>query len=940
MPVYTVLHDEVHNAQDDATQHVRLDPLNPQPTPNQRGESNLGDSSRPLFSIYSKAAEVADDKKVKSWQKDADGILIFVSPRVNLHISLLMNGTLWTGLFSAAVAALLTVTVQDLRPNSQDTSAFYLGNIYEVLADPNATRASLPSPPAKPPPFSPPRYAIWVNSLWFLSLVIGLTCALLATSLQQWARRYIELTQPAQSRCGPEKRARMHSFFSHGADEMHILWVVEQLPMLLHLSLFLFFGGLGIFLFNTDHAVFSSVIWWIGLFSIVYGLITVMPIIRHNSPYYAPLSRATWFLYAGMNYVLFKALFHICVWGRIRDEYQSRISRLMWRSYAWMLMSVEKVVEETVSDQSSEIDIRIFEWTVGVLGEDDSLEEFFEAVPGFFSSKLVNGLETGLSHETFYSFWFTMHGFLNRTFSSNSVIGSVKDHRADICREIMSKIPCPITFSYDTLSIDPAPVSIERLSVIARWYANKNGSIADCARASVAKDLANMQEQERDDSWITLASDVCGPDLTTDNIRDNIAGAGNNVLLATLIDLCRRQTLSYFRMGPSKALTQIDLHHTLPRLRHGFCTVWNELVQEARTLRQPYTMPVLILKEIRYLYIALHQGTDSAPTAFSDSTDDDDHILYERSSYPLCDIASHRPSHRPDLTPHLPITVSHTVPTSIRRGDSPDAPPYVPSHGSSIQQQAEQTNNVVGSSSPSNPTNGEIGGSSHARMAAPLPIPVHSGPRPTGTSQTGSVAAVQDSTSSAVPEPVPVLAPSSAPAPAPAPESLILDESLASRDSLPSPNAELHSLISSTAPTFPIRNVPMPRLHARRLLNTGGMCSVNAVLQLLVHSPPFWNLFIALGDLKKQRGTGSEIDGGATPLVDATVRFVEEFLFKEKGPPATQQPPQLATGGERKEDEEAEKDDDAGHPFEPTFLYHAMKENGQLKDLLVRPCVT
>jgi hypothetical protein len=44
------------------------------------GEPNLGDSSEPLFSIYSKAAEEEDNKMVRSWQKDAEGILIFVSP--------------------------------------------------------------------------------------------------------------------------------------------------------------------------------------------------------------------------------------------------------------------------------------------------------------------------------------------------------------------------------------------------------------------------------------------------------------------------------------------------------------------------------------------------------------------------------------------------------------------------------------------------------------------------------------------------------------------------------------------------------------------------------------------------------------------------------------------------------------------------------------------
>jgi len=86
------------------------------------------------------------------------------------------------------------------------------------------------------------------------------------------------------------------------------------------------------------------------------------------------------------------------------------------------------------------------------------------------------------------------------------------------------------------------------------------------------------------------------------------------------------------------------------------------------------------------------------------------------------------------------------------------------------------------------------------------------------------------------------------------------------------------------------------------------------VLQLLVHSPPFRNLF---RELKGQRrGGGPETGGGATPLVDATVRFFEEFTIMEK------------------------KENKAVNPFEPTYMYDAMKENSQLKNLLVRSCTT
>jgi hypothetical protein len=47
--------------------------------------TNFGDSSGPLFSIYSKTAEEEDNKNAESWKNDADGILIFVRPPVAIQ---------------------------------------------------------------------------------------------------------------------------------------------------------------------------------------------------------------------------------------------------------------------------------------------------------------------------------------------------------------------------------------------------------------------------------------------------------------------------------------------------------------------------------------------------------------------------------------------------------------------------------------------------------------------------------------------------------------------------------------------------------------------------------------------------------------------------------------------------------------------------------------
>ena len=173
------------------------------------------------------------------------------------------------------------MSIQDIRQNPQDTSNFYLANIYKATISPNLSDISS-TLPTSPPPFSPPNHAVWVNGLWFLSLVISLTCALLATFLQQWARRYLKVTH---SRYSPDKRARIRAFFSEGIEKCLLPWAVDTLPALLHLSLFLFFAGLVVFLRNVDITIFKLILSWVGICTALYGCITLMPLFRHDSPY-------------------------------------------------------------------------------------------------------------------------------------------------------------------------------------------------------------------------------------------------------------------------------------------------------------------------------------------------------------------------------------------------------------------------------------------------------------------------------------------------------------------------------------------------------------------------------------------------------------------------------------------------------------------------------
>ena len=854
---------------------------------------------------------------------------------------------------------------------------------------------------------------------------MSLSCALWATSLHQWARRYIRLTQPAQ--CSPEKRARMRAYFANGVDKMRIPWAVEGLPTLLHLSLFLFFVGLGIFLFNVDQEVFIFVVSWIGLFSFVYGLITLLPLIRHDSPYNTPLSTPAWFLYARIHYVVLKFLIFILIYisaslcfpaaivakalsfitsNRIRGErgfyqilsYVERIWRYLkpgyktWHRYSRSLMSggVEKKAEETALEQSSEIDVRILGWTISALGDDDSLEKFFESIPGLFNSKLVKNLEREFPLTHLKTFWKTLDGLMGRTLSSNSVTEPIKSRRAIICNDIIGMIPCPIqgplyptSEQRDNLRFyfDQAPVSIARFQAIARWFTHKDYAVADHARVGVAKSLASIQE--RDDAWFAIASDMCG--LAEQDLRDNINHSRDNVLFATLIHVTRRAIHSHeWDVVWALEITEFDICHTLPRLQHDFCTLWNELVQEAKK-RGNFSNFVKILYLIRLPYITLHQGTDAAPTAFSASTDYFNPILLQASTYPFCNIASHRP----DSTAHVPVPTSRTVPLA-QTTDSPDASPH---HSISGGRQVDQANIVAESFDPT--TSNQVGRSSQllAATSESPALPVHTSPRSTDASPPGAgAAALQDTplaaTLSCPPEGIifqdvvapcakpdtgEILSTVSMPAPtlATVPESTppVLGESSTSRDAddatafkpllpassvigssvpgspppsrvPPLPNAEILAILDGMAPFHPTGNAALPHLPDRGLVNTGGMCFANAVLQLLVHSPQLWNLFRQLGDLRELRGEGSPATGGgATPLIDATVGFFEEFIDKEKEPPPPLRPLRQADGKPR-EGGEAKKEPNVVDSFELMYIYDAMKEKWKLKGLLVRSRAT
>ena len=140
-------------------------------------------------------------------------------------------------------------------------------------------------------PFEVPASIIRANVLWFLSLIISLSCALLATLMQQWARRYLEY---AQHRGRPRKRARVRSYMFEGVEKFGLSLVVEAMALLLHSSVFLFFAGLIEFLLPINKVVAFSTLGCVVIFAFIYAILTMSPNWRLNCPHRTPLSWLTY----------------------------------------------------------------------------------------------------------------------------------------------------------------------------------------------------------------------------------------------------------------------------------------------------------------------------------------------------------------------------------------------------------------------------------------------------------------------------------------------------------------------------------------------------------------------------------------------------------------------------------------------------------------------
>ena len=289
------------------------------------------------------------------------------------------NNILQAGIFSTIVSAFLIESHKSLKADPADVSSILLRQIAQEIVDvSNGTRLT---PPTLNDKFTPPRRAIHVNILWFLSVCLSLACGLAASLVQQWLRRYIRLTQHPDV---PRRRARVRIFLFEGIQAFHVGRVVENISVMLHAAIFLFFTGLVDFLFAINHEVAKVIVVVVATLAVVYFILTLLPAIFRHCPFQTPLTSVLWYMGHGLA-ILFLYLFSC----------SSRINTKIHKLQEHVRKGMDLHLMGMMADKA-DLDEGVLGSTLNMCLTEDELEAFVDAIPGYLQMDDKDGKSENL----------------------------------------------------------------------------------------------------------------------------------------------------------------------------------------------------------------------------------------------------------------------------------------------------------------------------------------------------------------------------------------------------------------------------------------------------------------------------------------------------------------------------------------------------------------
>lgn len=124
----------------------------------------------------------------------------------------------------------------------------------------------------------------WVNGLWFAALSCSLSAALFSMLAKHWLQPRPNISGP------PRHRARQRQRRYLQRQTWHIMTVVNALPLLLHVTLLLFFAGLIVLLWSGNRAITVVTCAIVALVFVFYFGSIWISMVDPDCPYQHPIS--------------------------------------------------------------------------------------------------------------------------------------------------------------------------------------------------------------------------------------------------------------------------------------------------------------------------------------------------------------------------------------------------------------------------------------------------------------------------------------------------------------------------------------------------------------------------------------------------------------------------------------------------------------------------
>ncbi|KAH6903201.1 hypothetical protein BKA70DRAFT_603281 [Coprinopsis sp. MPI-PUGE-AT-0042] len=208
------------------------------------------------WSIYLEEAGEHAKEQAEVWKTGLESLLLFA------------------GLFASVITSFLVESSKKLQLEDQEA----------LLMD---IRSVLLNEPIADHEYAPTASQLWVNGLWYSSLLVTLFSAIIGVLARSWIVNYLPLA--SRQEAGDAYRRWM-------LDRMSERWkmqkIIRGIPLLVQVAFFLFSLGLGIQAYESNRTIGLAVLSLVAACTMIYVVVTILPLILPpgSCPFKTPLS--------------------------------------------------------------------------------------------------------------------------------------------------------------------------------------------------------------------------------------------------------------------------------------------------------------------------------------------------------------------------------------------------------------------------------------------------------------------------------------------------------------------------------------------------------------------------------------------------------------------------------------------------------------------------